>query len=205
MTLSALFQSSEVLVRQRTEPLEVVLDFETRNKYDLCLPDGQRIGFAAEQGKGLLAALGRQFFGHWRSFDVHVFDMARNLWWVASHPFRWFFQRFEIRDARGIAVGAIQQRFGLLYRRFDVEGPSGEVWLSMAAPRWHFWTFPLFRQGQEVALIEKKWSGLLKEAFTDADNFRITFRAMLSEAERVLVLATALFIDLLYFESKDNR
>ena len=31
------------------------------------------------------------------------------------------------------------------------------------------------KDGQEVGKISKQWSGLVKEAFTDADNFGIQF------------------------------
>jgi uncharacterized protein YxjI len=205
VTLAALEQSREILVRQRKELAEIVLNFETRNKYEILSQDGQLLGFAAEQGKGWLAVLARQFFGHWRTFDLHIFDAARNLIWVATHPFRWLFQRLELRDATGGFVGAIQQRFGLLYKRFDVEAGGGRVVLTMAAPRWRLWTFPFLRHGREVACVHKKWSGVLKEAFTDADNFRIAFSSVeLSPTERALILAAALFIDLLYFETKDR-
>jgi hypothetical protein len=44
---------------------------------------------------------------------------------------------------------------------------------------------------------------LLAEAFTDKDNFAVDFGAgALGENERRLVLAAALYIDLMYFENK---
>jgi hypothetical protein len=56
-----------------------------------------------------------------------------------------------------------------------------------------------------VATVEKKWSGLLTEAFTDKDNFAVKYDdPNLSNEERQLVLAAALFIDLQYFERKAN-
>jgi hypothetical protein len=56
---------------------------------------------------------------------------------------------------------------------------------------------------QEVASIQKKWSGLLKEAFTDADNFKVEFKSeKLRELDRYLLVAGALFVDLVYFEKK---
>jgi uncharacterized protein YxjI len=59
------------------------------------------------------------------------------------------------------------------------------------------------KRGEKIAEIQKKWSGILSEAFTDRDNFRVEFTSRaLSEEERVLVMAAAVFVDLLYFESK---
>ena len=59
------------------------------------------------------------------------------------------------------------------------------------------------REGRELARVEKKWSGMLTEAFTDADRFRVAFDAPeLSPDERALVLSAGIFIDLQYFERK---
>ena len=56
---------------------------------------------------------------------------------------------------------------------------------------------------RSTALIEKKWSGLLTEMFTDKDNFRVAFLDPgLSAEQRMLVLAAAVFVDLQYFERK---
>ena len=40
---------------------------------------------------------------------------------TARHPFRLFFQRLEVFDEAGVFVGAIQQRFSILTKRFDVQ------------------------------------------------------------------------------------
>ncbi len=191
-----------ILVRQRKELAEILLDWESRNKYELLTRDGQPLGFAAEQSKGLLGSLFRQTFGHWRTFEIHIFDTARQLALVARHPFRFLFQRLELSDYNGQPIGVVQQRFGLLYKRFDVLDPQGRELFKMASPRWRLWTFPFFRMGQQIAVIKKKWSGLLTEAFTDADNFLVEFSDALSVAEKSLVAAAALFVDLLYFEKK---
>lgn len=195
---------NEVHIVQRKELTEVLLGAETRNKYELRAPSGQVVGFAAEQGKGFLAVLARMFMGHWRTFEIHVFDAARNLLLRAHHPFRFFFQRLEIFDAAGRQLGAIQQRWGFVTKRFDVEDASGQVVLRMQSGLLKFWTFPFFRGDAEVARIEKKWSGSLTEMFTDADRFRLVFGGPVSPVERRLLVAAALFVDLQYFEAKSN-
>ena len=82
-------------------------------------------------------------------------------------------------------------------------GPDGSVWFSMRSGFFSFWTFPFYSGGTEQAVIEKKWSGGLTELFTDADNFRVSFlNSSLSEEERALILAAAIFVDLQYFERK---
>jgi uncharacterized protein YxjI len=144
------------------------------------------------------------FLGHWRTFEIHVFDPNRTLWFKALHPFRFFFQRLDVAMADGRVVGAIQQRFALFSKRFDVIAASGQVVLTVKSPLWKPWTFTFTSASgpTELAMVQKKWSGTLTEVFTDADRFRVSFRPELPLDERVLVLAAALFVDLVYFEAK---
>jgi uncharacterized protein YxjI len=191
-----------LMVRQRFEAAEL-FGFETRNKYDVVGEGGAQVAFAAEQQKGFLGFLFRQMLGHWRTFDVHFFTPERTPFMTARHPFRWFFQRLEVYDAAGVFVGAIQQRFSFLTKRFDVVDASGQVVMQVSSPFWRMWTFPFTVRGAEVASVRKKWSGLLAEAFTDKDSFAVDFGdGALGEPERQLVLAAAIFIDLQYFERK---
>jgi uncharacterized protein YxjI len=199
--LAVLQQSSELMIVQKRELAEL-FGIETRNKYAIEV-NGAPLAFAAEQGGGGLAFLARMFFGHWRRFEIHFFDNARRLVLRAVHPFRFFFQRLEVHGAAGQPLGAVQQRFAVFWKRFDVTDPSGRVLLSVSSPLWRPWTFVFKRDERELARVEKKWSGMLTEAFTDADRFRVAFESPeLSLDERSLVLAAAIFIDLQYFEHK---
>lgn len=205
-----LTSSAAFIVRQRKELAEL-FGFESRNKYEILRNDGQPIAFAAEQQKGFLGFLMRQFLGHWRTFDIQFFAPDRRALMVARHPFRFFFQRLEISDANGRPLGSLQQRWGFIARRFDVEDATGRVVMSTRAPIWSPWTFPFKLgggggQGSDVAVVRKKWSGLLKEMVTDADNFMVEVPAANMPAEtRALLLAAAIFIDLQYFEKKTGR
>jgi uncharacterized protein YxjI len=200
--LDILNSADHLMVRQRRELAEL-FGFETRNKYAITLPDGRDIGFAAEQQKGLFGAVMRQLLGHWRTFEIHLFDSARQLALRAVHPFRFFFQRLEVYSATGQLLGALQQRFALLSKRFDVLDAHGRVLMSVRSPFWRLWSFPFEKAGREVAVVEKKWTGLLAEVFTDKDTFRVGLSdSSLSAQERQLVLAASLFVDLQYFEHK---
>ncbi len=205
MQLKALVHTQpQIVIRQRMEVVEF-FGFESRNKYEVYGADGQLLGFVAEQQKGILGFLLRQFIGHWRSFSLHFFDYQRGLSFIAHHPFRFFFKRLEVTDNMGRRLGALQQRFAILRRKFDVEDAMGRVILNMEAGIFSFWTFPIFRASREVAAIKKQWSGALTEIFTDRDNFAVEFKdPALTGDEKALLLAAAIFIDLQYFEQKAN-
>lgn len=201
--VAAIQQQNSVIICQRRELAEL-FGFETRNKYAIEDERGSTIGFAAEQGKGILGLLWRGFLGHWRSFDIVVFDNQRQPQMKIHHPFRFYFQRLEITTAGGHYLGALEKRFAILNKKFSLLGPDHQPLIEMNSPFWRFWTFIFKRGGQEVGRVEKKWSGLFSEALTDRDNFRVSFAPGLAAEERLLLVAAGFFVDILYFERKAN-
>lgn len=203
--LEHLKTQNSVIIRQRKEWLELA-GFETRNKYEILDHQGQRIGFCAEQEKGFWGSIMRMFFGHWRRFTLHFFDVQRNEIFYVKHPYRFFMQRLEVSSPDRKLLGAVQQRFSIVRKKFDLVDAQGRTLLRMNSGFFKIWTFPLFRGSTEVASIQKKWSGALKEFFTDADNFLIEFKSpSLTELEKYLILASGIFVDLQYFEVTVNR
>lgn len=193
-----------VFIHQRKELAEL-FGFETRNKYSIDTQEGMQIGFAAEQQKGFAGILLRQFLGHWRTFDIHLFGANRQEEFCAKHPFRWYFQRLELYRATGEFIGALEKRFSLLSKKFELHDRSGNVLMEVSSPIWRIWSFSFEKNGNEVALITKKWGGILREGFTDADKFLLQFTSpTLSTEERLLLVAAGLFIDLQYFENNQR-
>lgn len=200
-----LLQTSKVVIYQRREFAEL-FGFETRNKYEIFDENKNLIGFCAEQQKGFFGFLFRQFLGHWRSFEVHFFNTQRQEIFRSEHPFRFFFQEFQVFGQQNNLIGSIHQRFGIFTKKFDVRDSNGQLLFEMRSGFFSFWTFPFFGlNGAERALVQKKWTGLLKELFLDADNFMIDYSdPSLNQNERLLILAAGVFTDLQYFERKAN-
>ena len=200
----SLLGNSTVMIRQRRELVEL-FGFETRNKYSVEAESGELLGFAAEQQKGLFGFMLRQILGHWRSFEIHIFDPDRKVRCVAKHPFRFYFERLEICSNGGELLGCLERRFEILGKRFDLCDASGNLLMTVRSPLWRIWTFPFKRSGQDVAVVTKRWGGVVKELFTDADTFALQFiDSSLPEVQRMLLVAAAIFIDLRYFERKAN-
>jgi uncharacterized protein YxjI len=202
--LQTLSELNSVYVRQKFEVAEL-FGFETRNRFTIQTEDGVQFAFCAENKLGFADALMRQFLGHWRTFDIIGVDSLNQKVFRAYHPFRWLFQRFDIFGAGDRAVGSLQQRFAWLNKRFDLLNARGQVIMTMTSPIWRIWTFTVSKGDRKIAVIEKKWSGLMKEMFTDADNFRVMFIDVnLTTDEKLLLLTSAVFIDLSYFERKSG-
>ena len=119
-----------------------------------------------------------------------------------NRPWRWIFSRLDVIDASGRPLGSIQQRFAVLAKRFSVLDPSGAELAILHGPMFRPWTFRVLVGEQEVGKITKEWSGLLNEAFTDADTFGVQFSPAMNPQLRSLVLAATFLIDFLYFEDR---
>lgn len=57
----------------------------------------------------------------------------------------------------------------------------------------------------EVGKISKQWSGVLREAFTDADTFGINFPIDLDVRMKAVLLGATFLIDFNFFEKKGNE
>jgi uncharacterized protein YxjI len=192
----------KILVHQRLE-LGEFLGFETRNKYEILDQNLRPLGFAAEQGKGGLDFILRYFFGHWRSFEIFFFDENRQVILRARHPFRWYFERLEVETMAGQKLGIIEKKFSFFHKRFHIIAPNERILFEVKSPFWRIWTFVFKRQENAMATVSKRWTGLLSEAFTDKDKFLVDYQdPMLNEQERNLLLAAAVYIDLMYFEKR---
>jgi uncharacterized protein YxjI len=192
-------RARRVVVRQARDWTELIA-LEARNRYALLTEEGALAGMALEQPGNFLL---RWLLKSNRPFEMAVYDAAdqRVPQLRLRRPWRWWMARLEVLDADGRPLGAIQQRWSWLRRRFDVEGPDGRVLARIAGPFWRPWTFLLEdgAAGRELGRIEKKWSGMVSEAFTDADTFLVTLPAGDARLRRLL-LAAAILVDFKFFE-----
>lgn len=196
------WHSRKLYVKQMKEFVELA-GFETRNKYQIQDETGKAVGWCAEQSKSVLGFIVRQFVGHWRSFELFFFDSAKNVVFSAKHPFRFYFQRLEVNKPDGKYCGALQRRFSILTKSFDLLDANEAVVATVRSPIWRLWTFPFIRNDREIAIVRKRWGGMLKEAFLDADNFELeVIDSNLPEELRIVLVASAIYIDLEYFEKK---
>lgn len=61
------------------------------------------------------------------------------------------------------------------------------------------------KDGSEVGKISKQWSGLVKEYFTDADNFGVQFPMDLDVKMKACLLGAVFLIDFMFFEETGNQ
>ena len=204
-TLAPFQRPQRLSVRQRKNWIEILTSFDARNKYVVYDEGGNPVFNVEDQGSGFGSILKRLFMRKMRPFTSHVDDLAgQGQLLVLKKPFRFIFHRLEIRDASGNLLGAIQRRWTWLRRKYIVEGPDGQEVATLFGPIFRPWTFQIHLPGSEaeVGLIQKKWSGLLKEAFSEADNFWVDFAQITDPQLRAVLFAATVLIDIVHFENR---
>jgi uncharacterized protein YxjI len=199
--LAASFAGLQLLtVRQRKSWTEILLSLEMRNQYDV-YDQGQRpVLHVREEGAGFLSFLKRVFLGPARPFTASVTDPGGAEVLLRLHrPFRFFFHRLEVRRADGSPAGGIQKRWSWLRRIYDLEDARGQVVAELFGPILRPWTFEIRVRGQARGAIRKRWSGLAKEVFTDADSFGVEL-ANLDPDLKILAFAATVLVDVVHFE-----
>ena len=103
--------------------------------------------------------------------------------------------RLIVQDPAGNEVGQILQQNMIGKIRFSLES-GGQTLGSINAENWRAWNFSIRDHTEtEVGRITKTWGGLLKAAFTTADNYVVQIHRPLEEPLRSLVVASALSVD----------
>lgn len=197
--MERLSAASTLAVGQRKEWGEILTGFETKNKYAVTDETGNLLYAAAEVGGSLFLRL---ILKSARPFTVLVVTTDGQTVIEIKRPFRFYFQEAEIRDGQQQLLGRIKRRFSFLRRVYTVYDSAGEEIFQLFGPILRPWTFQIKDGETELGKITKKWSGLLKEAFTDADNFGITFPADWNVRLKALFLGAVFLIDFVHFESK---
>ena len=197
-----LSESSTLHIKQKRELAEL-FGFETKNQYLITDQDEVEIGLAAELSPHWGHFFMRQFFGHWRKFHAIFFDSHSNKLLTATHPFKFFLQELHITDHASRPLGVIKQRFSIFYKQFDILGQHNRVLLSVKSPWFKFWTFEITKMNRPVAMIKKTMGKITDEIFFDNDNFKVEYQTEdLDPREKNLILASVIFLDLIYFEKK---
>jgi hypothetical protein len=190
-------------VRQRKRWLEILLSFEMKNAYDVFDEDQMPVLRVEEQGSGIGSFLKRVILQAFRPFTAHVVDLAsQGVLMRVRRPFRFFFHRVEAEGPNGERIGAIQRRWSWLRRIYTVEDANGGEVATLFGPILRPWTFEIRAPGSEqaIGLLQKRWSGMAKELFTDADNFALDLHDVADPTLKALLFSATVLVDIVHFE-----
>tara|TARA_R110002072_G_scaffold74374_4_gene176245 strand:- start:20598 stop:21770 length:1173 start_codon:yes stop_codon:yes gene_type:complete len=193
---------TEFVIKQAHEWGETLSGFETANKYTIRAGDYSLN--ADEFSNGFASLLTRSFLSSHRPFEINIWDWKNNHVLGLKRPFRFYFHEVTVSDAMGKKIGTVVREFSIINRKYRVLNASGLKTTSIKGPIYRPWTFFVTSQEKEIGKITKKWSGLAKEYFTDADTFGVKFNKELDKTSKYLLLGAVFLIDFLHFENNHN-
>jgi len=132
-----------------------------------------------------------QYFTH----KYQVVDAAGQVQLLITRPAKFVKSRVIVQDAVGTEVGQIVQQnvFGKIRFSYIV---NGQTIGGIFAENWRAWNFSIKDANEmEVARITKTFEGLLKTAFTTADNYVLQVHQPLLDPLRQMVYASAVTVD----------
>ena len=197
-----LAKAAGLVIRQQKEWGEILTGFETKNRYMVSDEAGRNLYLAAEDAGSPVI---RWFLKALRPFMIAVLTEAGQEVLRVVRPFRFYFHRAEILGPQGQPLGVIERRFSILRRIYSVLDRSGTEIFQLFGPILHPWTFHIRKDGVEYGKITKRWSGLMKEGITDADNFGVVFPQDWDVRWKALFLGAVFLIDFVHFENKGDR
>ena len=193
---------STFIVEQQKELGEILTSFEFCNKYIVKTEDGTPIYLAEELGGRTLM---RNIFRSMRAFTIEVRDAdTRELVLKIERPFKLIFSEIFVYNSANDFLGSVKLKYGFCSFNFIVNDKHNNQVLRLCWSFFKPWTL-LIKEGEaEVGKILKKWSGLAKELFTDADNFAIMFKKSLSSDVKSLLLGAVFLVDIQMFEKRPS-
>ncbi|CAL8376669.1 phospholipid scramblase 2 isoform X1 [Gadus morhua] len=208
--LEYLTQIDQVLIHQKIELLEALFSFETNNQYEIKNSLGQKIYKAKEKND----CCTRNCCGSLRSFDMKIKDNNDREVIRLIRPFRcvscWCpccLQELEVQAPPGTTIGYVNQDWHPCLPRFSISNANKEKVMALEGPCFACnccgdVNFELkSKDGKEpIGRISKQWSGLLKEVFTDTDNFGIQFPMDLDVKMKAVLMGACFLIDFMFFE-----
>ncbi|GHG89298.1 phospholipid scramblase-related protein [Comamonas sp. JC664] len=205
MALQGMMETPALRMRQFREGLEIIFGAETRNRYEVCDDTGRVALYVEEEARGFGAMLRRTFWPFYKA-RMECMTLGGVVALVVERPWSFILTKADVLAWDGRLMARIQQRFTLLGRQLDIVTPGGAVIATVKGPLLRPWTFRIFQNDAEVAVVRKRWAGFFQESFTAADNFTLDFQPQCTDFRlRQLVLAVAVLVDLTYFEDNSPR
>lgn len=191
VTDSPLLTQSVLVVNQKAKLIELT------NEYAVLDAEGKQIGKVTQVGQSKAKKVLRlvsnldQFLTH----KLEVRDANDQVVLQLTRPAKIMKSTVIVSDPNGTEIGKIVQENMIGKIRFGLEA-GGNAIGSVNAENWRAWNFSIKdATGAEVARVTKKWEGVVKAAFTTADNYVVEIPSPLQEPLRSLVVAAALAVD----------
>lgn len=186
-----IFTETILVVNQKVKLIELT------NQYAVFDQTGNQIAQVTQVDQSAFRKLLRlvssldQFLTH----TLEVSDNSGSVQLRIQRPRKIFKSTVIVSDPQGDEIGRIVQNKVIGKISFDLISSNQKIGV-IKAENWRAWNFSIQdATGLEVARIAKTFEGLLKTAFTTADNYVVQIHQLLQTPLLHLVIASAVSID----------
>jgi uncharacterized protein YxjI len=179
---------------------EQVAVMKLRDTYDLLDPENQAIlgeirDEPATWAKWLRLLVNKSLLP--TIVNVYATGNPQALLSIKKHP-GFLRTRLEILDGQGRGMAQLRSKLFTLGGAFIIFDPSGRE-VGQIKGDWKGWDYAATIQGQPVGVVTKKWAGVMKEVFTNADQYLVKSER---PEQLPLLLGLALAVDVVYKEQQ---
>jgi uncharacterized protein YxjI len=198
------FQSvDQLFVRQQRKWFEVLFSAELKNAYEVLDEAGQPAFDFRETGAGAKEFLYRMLLGPTRPFTMSLVAADGEEVLRLDRPWKFMFHELTITDGDDNRIGRIVREWSWVRRIYAIEDASGRVIARFFGAFFRPWTFEVQSpEGAVLGAVKKKWSGLGREMFSDADNYSVDLHGISDPNLKALVVAGVALIDIVHFERR---
>lgn len=182
---------------------EKVQFFKFHNEYKVYDPMGLPVGAVTQHVTGwhkfLRLFLKKAMF----PFELKVTDNNEKVLATIHRGWTFWMSKITIMDGEGNLTGFIRQKFRFLKPRFQIFDAT-ETQIAEINGDWKAWNFTITDQnGNQIGIINKKWGGVAKEFFTNADKYHVSIEPGYAEdRNKINIVVTAITIDMVLKESQ---
>jgi len=177
--------------------------FKFANRYNIYNDKGENIGAIKQKltsGQKMLRLLLNKAM---LPFLLEIRNSNDMLEASISRGWTFFMSKIIVKDANGMPIGSIQQKFKFFKPTFKIFN-TNEIQIAEITGDWKAWNFVIKDANDvQIGVITKKWAGAMKEIFTSADKYNVSIDANYADkANKIVILSSAITIDMVLKESK---
>ncbi|CAH8558102.1 unnamed protein product [Schistosoma intercalatum] len=219
--LEYLTQIDQLLIKQVIDAIETFVPYEVQNRYTCYNTLGQSVYRCYEESD----FCSRAFCGASRPFVLHILNNNNSEVIRAIRPFRCDCypccscleccqEELEVQSPAGNCIGYVKRVFSGCNLDYHILDSNQSTVLQIHGPSCCFCeclgSDIIFKVTSadgtvEIGRITRKWSNIVQEFFTDADNFGVSFPMDLDVKVKAILLAAVFLIDFKYFEKKPKQ
>ena len=177
--------------------------FKAANSYDILDVESQQLLLECrEPNLGFFTKLFR--FTKYKTqtpFNIEVTDGVGQLVLRLTRGVSLFRSTVKVFDGNDVLLGKFRQKLLSLGGKLNVLDTNDQVICTVQGKMISF-DYKFLRNGEQIALVTKKWMGLGRELFTTADNYVVNIEptVVANDSIRPMIVAAALCIDMVFAE-----